>query len=86
MDIFLRNEESLGPAKAEDGQREAERYPDEMNPPGRGEHAVDDERGDDQDCADDEDQEGRRAVTDIEAGLIEAAGATAVGETNPARE
>ena len=45
-----------------------------------------DEREDDDDRADDQDQEGRRPVADVEAGEVEPAGAAALGanRTQPA--
>ena len=79
-------QQRLGRSKTGDGQAEADRDPDEMNPPGRREGAVDDQRGDDQDRPDDQDQEGCGSVADVEAGKIEAAGAALVGEPNPAGE
>src|SRR5436309_2607332 len=54
-----------------------------MHPPGRAKCAVDDQGRDDRDRSHDEDQEGRGAVPNVEATVIQTARGAAFGEADP---
>ena len=86
MAIFLAEQQRLAEPQAVDGQAQPERDPDQVHPERRLEHQLDEDRAKDQERADDQDQERRRAVADIEGGKIEAAAAALAGKADPAVE
>src|SRR5215203_636020 len=83
MPIFRRKQPRLGHAQSAHCERGRDRYPDEMNPRGRRECAVDDQGAHDDDRPDDKDQECGRAVADVEAVEVESAAVAAAREAHP---
>src|SRR3954447_15627158 len=86
MPVLLREQPGLRDTKPADRQRRGDGYPDEVDPPGRREGAVDHQGRDNDHRADEEDQEGCRAVADVEAVELEPATTAALREANPAVE
>ena len=87
MAIFQRQKERLAEAKEADDENQRERKPEQdMDPERRfgGKLQPDGQAGDQP--ADDEDQEGGRAVADIETGEIQPAGAAFWREAGDAAE
>ena len=87
MPIFEREQQALAETEQADGEDRGQWHPEQdVDPPGRrGLELEDDGEGDD-DAADDEDQEGRRPVADVEGGEIEPAGPAFGREACQARE
>ena len=73
MPVFLRDQPALRDAKSSDGQRRGHWKPNEMDPEWRFGRRVEEQRGDDDQGADDENEERRGAIPNVERTIVQAA-------------